>query len=101
MKGGSIPAVCRQRHATLRFCEKRSVARSEAKNRQIRGKTTANTAVSALFQPKPRRDGPNSKDATLRFPLDTRSVASKCSVEVPRCYHAAVEAGASGADNHA
>jgi hypothetical protein len=93
MKGGSIPAVCRQRHATLRFCEKRNVARSvahsEAENGQIRGKTTANTPVSALFQPITAPGWAELEGRYTSIALDTRSVASKCSVEVPSCYHAA------------
>src|SRR5258705_13727760 len=105
MKGGRLSAVCRQRHATLRFCEKRSVSRSvahpEAENRQIRGKTTANTPVSALFQPKTAPGCAELEGRYTSISLDTRSVASKCSVEVPRCYHAAVEAGARTADDDA
>jgi hypothetical protein len=101
MKGGSIPAVCRQHHATLRFYGKRSVARSlarsETENRQIRDKTTANT----LFQLKTAPGWAELEGRDTSIALDTRSVASKCSVEVPRCYHAAVEAGARAADDHA
>jgi hypothetical protein len=101
MKGGSIPAVYRQRHATLRLCEKRSVAHSEAENRQIRDKTTANTPVSALLQPKTAPEWAELEGRYTSISLDARSVAPKCSVEVPRCYHAAVEAGARAADDDA
>ena len=105
MKGGSILAVCRQRHATLRFCEKRSVARSvahsEAENRQIRVKRPQTLLISALFQPKAVLGWAELEGSYTSISLYTRSVASKCSVEVPRCYHAAVEAGARAADDHA
>jgi hypothetical protein len=99
MKGGSIPAVCHQNHATLRFCEKRSVARSEAGNRQIRGKTTANTAF--LAQPKAVPGWAELEGRYTSVSLDTGSVASKCSVELSRCCHVAVEAGARAADDDA
>jgi hypothetical protein len=112
MKGDSIPAghgadafpaIRPQNHATLQLRENRSVARSvaspETENYQNRGKTTANTSVSALFQPKTAPEWAELEGRYTSISLDTRSVASNCSVEVPRYYHAAVEAGARAADD--
>ena len=98
MKRGSAEAgVAHGRAGHFNFVKievsRPSVPLLKAEIHQNKGKTTANTCVSAENY---SGAGQSPRAGHFDFPIH-----SKCPAEVSRCYPATVEAGARAADDHA
>ena len=94
-RGSAQAAAARAGHFNFVKIEvsRPSVPLLKAEIHQNKGKTTANTPVSAENR---SRTGRIHRAGHFVFPIH-----SKCPAEVSRCYPATVEAGVRAADDHA